>query len=296
MNNFTTISLNILQKFKLDKLLLKVSKNRLLSPLVFRYCWDSRNAQSYHDQYQRWRQKLDKQSITFAGKRILDIGSGGSFGLAYFFWPQNFCQWTSADYYHNLGNDRRVIKREQRLVANIEARLGRALAPAVVRGARGLVFGEQLRFITLEIASFNEALVEQYDVILSSAVLEHIPRPAMERALANLARYLKPGGIMIHEIDLRDHINVAGPFNFLRFSAEDWEDMAGGTIFYTNRLRVKDYLELFNRFNLNILFLETEQASLPPAACIHESFRGYTIAELAVTRLFVIAKKQESYV
>ncbi len=42
-----------------------------------------------------------------------------------------------------------------------------------------------------------------FDAILSRAVLEHLYDPLA--ALDDMARSLKPGGIMIHRIDLRDH-------------------------------------------------------------------------------------------
>tara|TARA_B100001093_G_C26836825_1_gene1018714 strand:- start:169 stop:1119 length:951 start_codon:yes stop_codon:yes gene_type:complete len=50
---------------------------------------------------------------------------------------------------------------------------------------------------------FFAARREYYDVILSRAVLEHLFDPI--GALRDMAKSLKPGGILIHRIDLRDH-------------------------------------------------------------------------------------------
>lgn len=48
----------------------------------------------------------------------------------------------------------------------------------------------------------------QFDAIISRAVMEHLYDPL--GALDDMARSLKPGGIMIHRIDLRDHGMFSG--------------------------------------------------------------------------------------
>lgn len=55
----------------------------------------------------------------------------------------------------------------------------------------------------------------RFDAIVSRAVLEHLYDPLA--ALDDMARALKPGGLMIHRIDLRDHGMFAGrhPLTFL---------------------------------------------------------------------------------
>jgi SAM-dependent methyltransferase len=57
-----------------------------------------------------------------------------------------------------------------------------------------------------------------FDAILSRAVMEHLYDPLA--ALDDMARSLKPGGIMIHRIDLRDHGMFAGrhPLTLLTLS------------------------------------------------------------------------------
>jgi SAM-dependent methyltransferase len=42
-----------------------------------------------------------------------------------------------------------------------------------------------------------------YDFIVSRAVLEHLARPLS--ALRDMCRALRPGGLLLHEVDLRDH-------------------------------------------------------------------------------------------
>ena len=58
------------------------------------------------------------------------------------------------------------------------------------------------------------------DVICSFAVLEHLPR--LDRAFEAMRRLLKPGGWMIHKVDLRDHTDFSRPLEFLRYPEWLW--------------------------------------------------------------------------
>jgi len=58
------------------------------------------------------------------------------------------------------------------------------------------------------------------DLICSFAVLEHLHD--LGRAFAAMARLLKPGGWMIHKVDLRDHTDFDRPLEFLMCSEWLW--------------------------------------------------------------------------
>lgn len=64
-----------------------------------------------------------------------------------------------------------------------------------------------------------------FDAILSRAVLEHLADPLV--ALDDMIKTLRPGGIMVHRIDFRDHGMFAGchPLTFLTFSKQWWRRM-----------------------------------------------------------------------
>ena len=56
---------------------------------------------------------------------------------------------------------------------------------------------------------------EGYDFIVSRAVMEHTYDP--ELAIARMAHALSPGGVMIHQVDLRDHGMFTPVFHELKF-------------------------------------------------------------------------------
>jgi hypothetical protein len=162
-----------------------------------------------------------------------------------------------------------------------------------VRFARGtLCFSDRFDFLSFDAACLQPHLVEAFDVVLTSAVMEHIERDVVRTTLANLSRYLRKGGYMIHEIDLRDHINVYNPHNFLRYSEEEWEKLTKGSIFYTNRLRESDFLRYFSR-DLEVVFLESTSKELPERLTVSAPFMSYEKEDLEKTTMFVILQKKK---
>lgn len=100
------------------------------------------------------------------------------------------------------------------------------------------------RYLTRGTASMAEIADGSIDFIWSCVVLEHVYRTEFATMAREMRRVLKPGGVMVHSIDLRDHLG--GGLNNLRFSEKTWESAffrdAG---FYTNRLGYDDILRLF---------------------------------------------------
>lgn len=97
--------------------------------------------------------------------------------------------------------------------------------------------------------SFPEA---SYDLVLSNAVLEHVQDlPGVAR---ECARVLAPGGLAIHQIDLRDHRDFSRPRDFLSYSDASWKEFLEDRPFeYTNRVRLSGAVEAFRSQGLEVL-------------------------------------------
>lgn len=139
------------------------------------------------------------------------------------------------------------------------------------------------------------------DVILSSNVLEHIP-PDVQRAIhEEAARILRPGGLSVHRFNPQDHYSVVDRnitnANFLRYSSREWFWYGGSGLAYHNRLRSRDFQQMFidAGLQLEVCRERVDKRSLQ-AICrgllpIHPEFANYSPEELAVDYVWIAARK-----
>lgn len=165
--------------------------------------------------YAEW---LRSQGMSFAGKAVLEVGYGGSFGTAEGF----------------LLRGARVVYLYDPFVFHQHPKTDRIT-------------------ILEDLSRASAAMAGAIDIILSNAVLEHVRD--VEQLAHALARLLSPAGISIHIIDLRDHA-FHYPFHMLFFSERAWRVLDPPT--HLNRLRVWQYEEIFRRYfdEVSIFVLE----------------------------------------
>ena len=140
------------------------------------------------------------------------------------------------------------------------------------------------------------------DYHISTTVFEHIPGVDIKRILKEAKRILKKDGIAIHFIDLSDHFQHQDKsitsINFLRYSDEEWDKIAGNEFAYCNRLRASDYLTLFKKFGFDVCRYETElddeaRHSFVNGFAVHEKFREYSVDDLSTSQLRVALKREK---
>jgi SAM-dependent methyltransferase len=159
------------------------------------------------------------------------------------------------------------------------------------------------------------------DLIFSFSVLEHVKKP--QEVIRNMFRMLRPGGVIVHGIDLRDHSNFSKPIDFLTYSPEDYVLQANAT---ENRWRASDFLDCFTGEGfecLKELFRDTPPAltagettdvcedimepfgstfkgsfaAVTPwvtdemRAKFHPAYRGKSLADLSVLTMALIMRK-----
>lgn len=94
------------------------------------------------------------------------------------------------------------------------------------------------------------------DIVTSNSTLEHAPIDELPALLIECRRILRPGGLLCMRIDYEDHYGYSdprlSPFNFLYFTDAEWAKF-NPSLHYQNRLRHRDYVELFGRQGLEVL-------------------------------------------
>jgi len=133
------------------------------------------------------------------------------------------------------------------------------------------------------------------DIVYSFSVLEHVRD--LRGVLDESRRVLRPGGLSIHTIDLRDHYNL-GPgedwLSFLSFEDRQWDRMTSRRFAWCNRMRAPELRALFAEFFELVDF--TEQTADLPAGFdrrrLASRFRGFERDELSVAGVSVVARQR----
>ena len=139
------------------------------------------------------------------------------------------------------------------------------------------------------------------DLVLSSNVLEHIPPEIQAEIHRESFRVLRPGGLSVHRFNPQDHYSTVDPAithaNFLQYSPGDWNWYGGSGLAYHNRLRSRDYRNLFERtgFEIAVCRERVDERSLKAIRSgqlpIHRDFHRHTLEELAVDYMWLACQK-----
>lgn len=131
------------------------------------------------------------------------------------------------------------------------------------------------------------------DVVYSYFSGEHLRTPGS--VLDETLRVLRPGGVCIHAIDLRDHFNIDSNWlNFLYHEPWLYEAMTSNRGKWCNRFRSPQWREIFaEKFEI-VLFREGTEpipAHFKPEK-IASPFKKFDLKTLSVSKVWVVAKKR----
>ncbi len=137
---------------------------------------------------------------------------------------------------------------------------------------------------------------ESLDFICSNNTFEHIHKEVLEAILTEFFRVLKKHGMMCHFIDMSDHFahfdkNIS-IYNFLQYTEKKWNRI-DNDIQPQNRLRFKDYLEIYKSLNIPITDKEIRKGDVEKLKNLNLSpqYKNYTLEELAISHTYLISTK-----
>ena len=139
---------------------------------------------------------------------------------------------------------------------------------------------------------------DSFDYVITSNVLEHVPKGEIERIATESLRLLKPGGVAIHHVNPGDHFSLDSRVttaNFLKFSPRSWRVISSG-LAYHNRIRCVEYPRLLRACGYEIVYERTEVDDRALAALRrgevtpHPAFAAFSQEELAGYLIDVFAR------
>jgi hypothetical protein len=246
---------------RIQNFLIRLIKNsRFVNKLLLKLGWSDYGFSYYNLVYLKIRRSLIKNNIDLYNKKILEIGSGNLPALGYFFIIFDKIKFYCASDPYREGNlsSKKNVKKQLAVINEFKKRqINEIEIYANVKDKKIILNKNFINFINLDITG-NINTGGKFDVVISNAVLEHIEKEKINRAVKNMNSVLNSGGIMLHVIDFRDHANFNRPLSNLKYTDEEWNRLTKDTIFYTNRLKLDDYLEIFQKNNFGIIDVETE--------------------------------------
>jgi SAM-dependent methyltransferase len=238
-----------------------------------------------------------------AGLRVLELGPGHSVVPGLLLYAHGAALYVGADSFPIAGRSSALYRR---------ARQHLALRPVLVphedlapRRAEALRRFDEAVDLSKDEAVFARGKVEwrypvdaatlpfedaSFDLVLSNAAFEHFLDPVS--AARESARVLAPGGVGIHQIDLRDHRDFSKPLDFLRYEEAAWRALNQDMVCYTNRLRREGFERAFTGAGLALSLVQTTlTAPVGEAerALFHADFRDRKDLEV-LSALFVLKK------
>lgn len=136
---------------------------------------------------------------------------------------------------------------------------------------------------------------DTFDLVISSDVLEHVPRHSTPALTSELYRVLKPGGVAAQQIVLTDHLGIydkkVHPKNYLRYNDTTWKLLFNNDVQYINRLQRPEWISLFQKAGFELDNVEVVSRTEVSGLQVSDRFRSFTNDDLEVTVLRILARK-----
>lgn len=224
-----------------------------------------------------------------AARTVLELGPGNSLGTALFAAARGVERTWLVDVGDFVSDDM-VLYRE--IARMMEAGAPGFAARVDLTGRAGMLASLNATYLTGGTADLAKIPSGSLDLILSTAVLEHVRRGEFSTLAAEMLRVLRPGGTAYHEVDLMDHLG--GALNNLRFSEQTWESaFLASSGFYTNRIRCGEMLAALAAagFEAAVTRIARWPALPTPRGALDAPFRALPEDELRIANFGVLLRK-----
>jgi len=162
-------------------------------------------------------------SIDFKDKTILELGPGDTMATAFIFIAHGARRVMCFDRFNLISNVKKNSLAAKTILSGLPQNQRVELLSELTFDGRGRlgVHGDRLCCIFNKSEKINLPDCS-VDIIVSNAVLEHVRN--LDKLFADMYRILKPGGMMVHAVDLKSHDpHAINPLDFLTLPDGLWK-------------------------------------------------------------------------
>ena len=258
-------------------------------------------------------ERLERVGASPVGAEFLEVGTGRQVNTPLAAWLCGARGITTVDLNPYLKEElvRDCVASIARRAEEVRGLLGKRLHPGRLEALLDLAgrpwrFGELLELCAIRYRAPADAgrldiPDGSHDFHVSFNVFEHVSPAALAAILREGNRVLREGGLFVHRVDYSDHFShkdpSISPVNFLQYSAEEWQRIAGNRFMYMNRLRVDDFEALFREAGHEILVADSD-VNADVAALLRRGgltldgdFRGKPLEVLATTGTWFVTRR-----
>lgn len=231
------------------------SRNIIEKYLYNPYFFNKEHVTYSESQFNEFYQKIGSV-FKISNKTVLELGPGGSVGFGLLCIKNGAKKYFAIDEREHAFLTEKQFTLYKKLLKNNEHLIGNCFTE---KDKKISYNKDKINFLEIGQMSKLPLPDESIDMIYSCAVLEHVHD--LDFCFSEMSRVLRSGGIMNHQIDLRDHIFLQDSPWFLTISDSWFNKLFKNTGEYTNRKRLNYYIILAKKYNLNILNLEKQSFS-----------------------------------
>lgn len=184
-------------------------------------------------------------------KTILELGPGGSIGFGILALKNGASKYLTIDDGIHTFITKKQLKWYTKLADNDQNFIKKIFTK---KDNKYLYNKDEIKFISINQKSRYSLPNNSVDFIYSCAVLEHVHN--LDLCFSEMSRVLKSGGVMNHQVDLRDHIFSQDSLWFLLIKDSIFKKLFSKTGEYVNRKRFSYYEELLKKYDLEIINMD----------------------------------------
>ncbi len=252
--------------------------------------------------FKQFYDRAQRYGVSIPDASILELGAGKPLGTGILWNLVGARKYTAIDRYNQMNiNDLWLSRFKDIPGMNIFNPCSFNLDTVIKSTGEGTFIIDQERISLIQgIFEHHHFAPGSFDLIYSNGALEHFAD--MELQAKKMHEVLSPNGTMIHGIDLRQHntdkvngIDVNTSVEFLRYSPDEWAGLyPAGSYHYVNRLRSRDFQEIFRNAGFTIVEnLATLTMDLDESVYsrIHPCFHSCSLEDLSTTGMLIVLRK-----